>query len=111
MNCFQKIKDMFDGLNIPSYPNVYTKNDLKKWATYNLSDREPVAFSDDDNAEYVNYVQVHVFLPINENPFSLMKTVTNGLKDAGFTPPDTMLELEEDQKLQHMVFSCSIVEE
>lgn len=111
MNCFEKIKGIFDDLGIPSYPNVYTGNDLRKWATYNLSDREPVAFSDNDNPVYVDYVQVHIFLPMTENFFSLMQTVSEDLKAAGFTAPDLMVQVESEEKLQHLVFSCSIIEE
>lgn len=111
MNCFEKIKGIFDDLGIPSYPNVYTGNDLRKWATYNLSDREPVAFSDNDNPVYVDYVQVHIFLPMTENFFGLMQTVSEDLKSAGFTAPDLMVQMETEEKLQHLVFSCSIIEE
>lgn len=111
MNCFEKIRNIFEALSIRSYANVYTGNDLKTWATYNLSDREPVAFSDNDNPMYVDYVQVHLFLPIDFNYFDLMKRISEDLKKAGFTAPDLMVELETDNKLQHLVFSCQIVEE
>lgn len=111
MNCFEKIRNIFERLSIHSYANVYTGHEWKIWATYNLTDRQPVAFSDNDNPMWVNYVQAHLFLPITYNYFDLMARIADELKAAGFTPPDTTVDVESENKIQHLTFSCQIVEE
>lgn len=109
-SAFEKIKAVADGLSIFSCPDVYTKGDKSEWITYNLADDHGAAFSDDLPAEFVADVQVHLFLPIDQNFIPKMHQIRAGLMGQGFTCPDITTMVEADTHLRHIVFECEIVE-
>lgn len=111
MNPFEKIKSVADEMNIFACPDVYTKGDKKSWITYSLYQRLPQDFGNNDNNYYVNYLQIHLFLPLNTNFFDVMVELGERLKAKGFCPCEVTVQIESDQNLRHLTYSTSIIEE
>lgn len=121
MNTFEKIQSVAQALGIPAYPDVYSGRDSERperWMTYNFSDNRGSLWGDDDPNAVIHYVQVHLFMPYNQNFLAIQKTIRNRLFEAGFTFPEITVLVDEatslssgTQKLRHIVFECDILEE
>lgn len=106
MTTYEKIKSVADSLNIPAYPDDFTKSD-EKYITYNFQYEDPANFGDDEPNAVVAMVQVHLFMPRDENFFALRTAIRKGLFEAGLTYPTvTYNAVESGTDTRHIVFEC-----
>lgn len=88
-------------------PDLYTGAE-KTYCTFNYTEY-PAGFSNNAPKSVKYDVQVHLFLPVEENPLKLRDKIKNALFMAGFTFP-TILNMT-DNEYQHHVFECEYEEE
>lgn len=110
MATFEKIVKALEPFHLPCYPDIY-KGPERKWITYNYADDYGTDFADDAPETVINSVQVHVFLPLNEPFTDLKKKIREALFRAGFTFPEITVQVEDKEKIRHMIFECDIEEE
>lgn len=110
MTTFEKIVNALSGFDIPCSPGVY-KGSEKRWITYNYADDYGDVFADDDPYVVINSVQIHLFLPLNEAFTEWKKSIRRALFDAGFTFAEITVQIEDDEKIRHIIFECDIEEE
>jgi hypothetical protein len=102
-------------LGYPCVPNVYTGSD-KYHFTFNYVDDRGSDFGDDEPSCTKASMQIHFFLPINENGsqinyIALKKKVRELLFTAGFTYPAITELTEAENNIRHIVYECDITEE
>lgn len=110
MTTFEKIVGALKQFGLPYAPDVY-KGSEKRWITYNYADDYGDVFADDDPYVTINSVQVHLFLPLNEPFTTWKKQIRQALFDAGFTWPEITIQIEDEEKIRHLIFECDIEEE
>lgn len=117
MNVNQKIEnalsELVDG-NI--WPLSCPQEELPdKYIVYLPEDETPTDFGDDNDLEWVHYMQIHWFgkgtskRPVNYT--KPRKQIRNLLKENGFIVSDITPYFEKDTGYTHIVFSCSIEED
>ena len=117
MNVNQKIETVLSDLvddNI--WPLSCPLEELPdEWIVYNPELEAPEDFGDDQDLEWVHYMQVHWFKkgdgkrPVNYT--GIRKMVRKRLRDAGFLVSDITPLFEKETGITHLVFSCNIIEE
>ena len=110
MTTFEKIITAIEPFGFPHAPDVYREKALR-WFTYNYADDYGTNFSDDEPDNVIASVQVHLFLPIDDDFSKLKNRVRRALFRQGFTFPEITVLTEDDTKLRHIVFECDIIEE
>lgn len=114
MNTFEKIVTAIRPFGYPYEPDVYTGSSEEGWFTYNYADDYGSGFADDMPTAVIASVQVHLFLPMDQNFISLKNAVRKALLQQGFLYPEvtTFTEIiSETKKYRHIVFETSILEE
>ena len=104
MNSFEKIKAACDRIGLPAYPDFDTKGETT-FVVYNIETEYPMLHGDDEPGALVCGVQVHLYLPAEENFFTIKKQLADSLFRQGFTYPVTDLNSVEGQD-RHIVLSC-----
>ena len=94
-------------MQIPAFPDVNCREDEERWITFNFADNYGTAFADDGPQETIHEVQVHLFLPVDDNFLSLQQEVRQRLFDIGFTYPEITVTTENDTKIRHIIFECA----
>ena len=56
-------------------------------------------------------VQVHLYLPLQEEFIELKNRVRRAIYAQGFTLPQITFQMTEDKVYRHMIFTCNIEEE
>lgn len=107
---FEKIQKAVSSFGLPYTQEVY-KGTEKRWFTYNYVNERGMLYSDDEPGTVGAVVQVHLFLPINENFISLKNGIRKNLFEEGFTFPKVTILTEDEKKLHHIIFECEIEEE
>ncbi len=110
MTTFEKIIAAIEPFGFPHAPDVY-RDKAPRWFTYNYADDYGTDFSDDNPGEVIVSVQVHLFLPIDDDFINLKNKVRRALFGQGFTFPEITVMTEDDEKLRHIIFECDIIEE
>lgn len=110
MNVFEKVHAAAESIGIFSCPDVYPNGDRDRWITYNIVYEQGAEFGDDVATDMVTSIQVHLFLPRNENFFDIRKQLRNALISQGFTFPE-MTNNSIEGKTRHIVFECDDDEE
>lgn len=110
MTTFEKIISAIEPFGFPHAPDVY-RGKTPRWFTYNYADDYGTDFSDDNPGAVIVSVQVHLFLPINDDFINLKNKVRRSLFRQGFTFPEITVMTEDDEKLRHIIFECDIIEE
>ncbi len=86
-----------------------------EWIVYNPELEAPGDFGDNEDLEWVHYMQVHWFQKGDgkraANCVRVRKTIRTRLKEAGFSLSDIVTLFEKDTGITHLVFSCNIVED
>lgn len=86
-----------------------------EYIVYNPELESPEEFGDDEDLEWVHYMQVHWFKKGESNkPVNYIgkrKEIRNTLKKAGFSVSDIRTFFEENTGYTHLCFSCSIIED
>lgn len=106
MNVFEKVKAAAGSIGIYACPDVYTEGIKDRWITYNLAYEQGEMYADDTAQDMRSGVQVHLFMPADENFFNLRKQLRNALVSQGFTFPKMVINQIEDNKIRHIVFEC-----
>lgn len=117
MNVNQKIENaLSDVVNGNIWPlSAPLETPADEWITYNPELEQPEMFGDDDDLEWVHYMQVHWFKKGDggkpANYVDIRSKIRKALKKAGFSISEIIPLFEEDTGVTHVVFSCNIVEE
>lgn len=88
------------------YPDIYT-GEQEVYCTFTITEH-PAEFQDNEPAEVLYDVQVHLFAPHGLNTMGLRRGIRDGLISTGFTHP-TILPMS-DSEGQHYVFECEYSE-
>lgn len=88
------------------YPDIYT-GEQEIYSTFTIIEH-PAEFLDNEPAEVLYDVQVHLFAPHGLNTMGLRRGIRNGLALQGFTHP-TIYNMS-DSEGQHYVFECEFSE-
>lgn len=86
-----------------SYPG-----DADTYCTFNYTEH-PSNFGDDHPETALFDVQIHLYLPANQNSLALRREIRNNLIEQDFSPP-TIYNMS-DSEGQHYVFECEFLEE
>ena len=98
------LKDVVDGKIWPMVcPDDSTP---EKYIVYNPEIEEPAIFADDEDQEWIQHIQIHLF--IQGNYIQMRKEIRNKLKEAGFTVTD--ITTTYDNGYNHLCFECYIEE-
>ena len=65
-------------------------------------------FADDEPETVIASVQVHFYLPADENFLKVQKQIRTALFKRGFTYPEVTVIREENKR--HIIFECEIEE-
>lgn len=110
MTVFEKIVKAIEPFGFPFKPDTYT-GCKERYFTYNFADERAELYGDDAPIEVTAYVQIHLFMPEEENFIKIKNQVKKALFDQGFTYPAVTIDLERDVKKRHIIFECEIDEE
>lgn len=110
MTTFEKIIAAIEPFGFPHAPDVCRDKALR-WFTYNYADDYGDDFSDDNPGSVIVSVQVHLFIPIDDDFIGLKNKVRRALFRQGFTFPEITVMTEDNGKLRHIIFECDTEEE
>lgn len=108
MTEFEKIIAAVKPFGFPYAPDIYEGSE-ERFFVYNYADDRAVLYADDAPAAVMASVQVHLYIPADENFITLKNRVRRALHQQGFTYPDVTVLREA--KNRHIVFECDIEEE
>lgn len=94
---------------IPCVPDLYD-GENESYFTYNYADEAPADYGDNAPSCAVASVQVHLFLPLWENPGRMKREVRAALAHAGFTCPSVTAFADPGGKKKHLIFECEFEE-
>lgn len=78
----------------------------EKYIVYNPEIEEPGFFADDEDQEWIQHMQIHLYT--KGNYIKLRKDIRKKLKEAGFTVTD--ITTVYDSGYNHLCFECYIEE-
>lgn len=82
-----------------------------RYFTFNYADDRGEDFGDNTPQTVTAYMQIHLFLPMNDDYLAEKAKVRQALVRAGFTFPE-ITELNEPEKnIRHLVYECEIESE
>ena len=110
MNAHEKVHAAAESIGIYSCPDVYPDGDKDRWITYNTTYEQGAAFGDDVANDMITSMQVHLFLPRNENYFRIRTQLRDALIAQGFTFPE-MTNNSIEGEYRHIVIECDDDEE
>jgi hypothetical protein len=79
------------------------------YIVYNPELEEPGYYADDEDYEWTQYMQVHLY--VKGNYIGLRKDIRQSLKSAGFIVTGIETFYEKDSRYYHLCFECYIEEE
>lgn len=110
MTTLEHIVRAIEIFGFPSSPGVYTRSE-DHWFTYNYVDDHGELFGDDEPLETINRIQLHYFLPVEENYLKMKNEIRDALLREGFTYPEIESMDDPNPDIRHLVFECEIEEE
>lgn len=108
MTEFEKIIAAIKPFGFPYAPDIY-EGSGESFFVYNYADERAVFYADDAPAAVKASVQIHLYIPAEDNFIELKNKVRRALHRQGFTYPEVTV-LREAKK-RHIVFECDIEEE
>ena len=108
MTEFEKIIAAIKPFGFPYAPDIY-EGSGESFFVYNYADERAVFYADDAPAAVKASVQIHLYIPAEDNFIELKNKVRGALHRQGFTYPEVTV-LREAKK-RHIVFECDIEEE
>lgn len=108
MTEFEKIIEAIKPFGYPYAPDIY-KGPSDHYFVYNYADERGGIFSDDAPETVIASVQVHYYLPKDENFIKTKNRIRRALFRQGFTWPEVTSIIED--KKRHLTFECDIEEE
>lgn len=116
MTVNNKILKALKPFGMPVVLNHYSGTE-KRYIEFDLYDDKGACFCDDYPEMDIVTIQVHLFLPMEENYLSLKKQIRNALYEAGFSYAD-ITELTEPEAtsqypkgIRHLTFETDIDED
>lgn len=107
MTAFENIISAITPFEYPYQPDIYT-GESEKYFVYNYADQRGTLFADDEPETVIASVQVHFYLPADENFLEVQKQIRTALFKQGFTYPEVTVIREENKR--HIIFECEIEE-
>lgn len=108
MTEFEKIIEAIKDFGFPYEPDVYS-GDEEQYFVYNYADERGSLYADNMPESVIASVQIHFFLPAEENFIKLKNQIRRALLQQGFTFPEVTV-LTEGRK-RHIIFECDIEED
>lgn len=108
MTEFEKIIEAIKPFGFPYAPDIYEGGE-EHFFVYNYADDRGVLYADNVPIAVRASVQVHLYIPAEENFIALKNKVRRALCQQDFTYPEVTV-LREAKK-RHLVFECDIEEE
>ena len=108
MTEFEKIIAAIKPFGFPHAPDIYEGSE-ECFFVYNYADEWANFYADNAPAAVLASVQVHLYIPAEENFIELKNKVRRALHQQGFPYPEVTV-LREAKK-RHLVFECDIEEE
>lgn len=111
MNVNQKIEQALCDITKEIYPLSYPYDENKPdtYIVYNPELEEPGYYADDEEWNWVQYMQVHLFH--KGNYISIGRDIRIRLRKAGIMVTGIETMYEKDTQYYHLVFSCYVEEE
>lgn len=103
MTSYQKIREACKSLKLPAYPDFNTQGE-ETYVVYNTVNEMPDNFGDDSPSDIVVDLQVHLYLPAQQNFFEIKNKLCKALFQQGFTYPSIPLNEVEKGQVRHIVF-------
>ena len=105
MSSFSKIIESISQFGYPHAPNVYSGESADRWFVYNYADNQGEDFADDEPGSIKVSLQLHLYLPFEENYLSLRDRIREALfAQDDFTYP-VVTDLGKDAiGKRHLVF-------
>lgn len=110
MTVNEKIIQCLEPLELPVVPDIY-EGEKEEYITFNYADNRGTAFGDDAPLQIMNYMQIHLFLPLSMNYLKKQKQIRELLFMAGFSFPEITVIANKEEGNRHIIFECSIEEE
>lgn len=110
MTTFEKIIQAIKPFRYPYSPGTYTGSE-KRWFTYNYVEDYGDNYADDTPQSVINRIQLHFFLPAQDDYTEIKNRIRDALFKQGFTFPEISVLDDPDPKLRHIAFECEIEEE
>lgn len=108
MTEFEKIIAAIEPFGFPYAPDIYEGSE-ERFFVYNYADERASFYADNAPEAVKASVQVHLYIPAEENFIALKNQVRAALFSKGFTYPEVTVLREKDKR--HIVFECDIEEE
>mgnify|MGYP005783269167 CR=1 FL=1 len=111
MNVNQKIETALEPLIGSAIWPLRCPSDLKpeKYIVYNPELEEPGYHADDEDQEWVHYMQIHLFE--KGNYMQMRRDIRSALRNAGFEMMGIETMYEKDTGYHHLCFECWIEED
>lgn len=112
----QKILEALKKYGMPVVPDHYTGKE-KRYIEFNLYDDSGAVFADEEPEFDIVLVQVHLFLPREDDYLKVQKQIRRSLFDAGFCYADItqIVEPEATEQypygIRHITFETEIEDE
>ena len=110
MTAYEKIVQSITSFGYPYSPDVY-EGESERYFTYNYADDRGALYADDVPQAVIASVQVHFYMPADENFSNIKKKIRNALFRNGFTFPVVTVLTEDEKKIRHIIFECDIEED
>lgn len=116
MTINKKIIEALKKYGMPVAPDHYSGKE-KRYFEFNLYDDTGAVFADEEPEFDIVIIQVHLFLPREEDYLRLKKQIRNSLCEAGFCYADIteMVEPESTEQypygIRHIIFETEIDED
>ena len=110
MSVNKRIIEALNPFGIPVKPELYTGSE-KTYVVFNYADDRGADYGDNTPQCTVAYMQVHLFMPLNQNGLALKKEIREALFGAGFTYPSVTILTEQENNIRHIIFECETEEE
>lgn len=107
---FEKIISAIRPFGFPYAPDIYDGRS-EHYFTYNYADNRAGLHGDDSPETVIAYMQIHLFMPRDEDFIKIKNAVRKALHIQGFTYPEVTISLENDTNKRHIIFECEIEEE
>lgn len=107
MNALEQIFQILEPFGYPRFPDRY-EGEAKRYFTYNYAADTGTLFGDDAPEGTIASMQVHFFLPMEDNFVKIKNEIRKALFKGGFTFPEVTILVENS--IRHIIFECEIEE-
>lgn len=98
------------GYGYPVKPSPYTGTEAH-YFTFNQAADSGADFGDNAPIMDILDMQVHFFMPLEENYLTAKAKIRKSLFDAGLGYPSVQMATEPGNKIRHLIFECEYIAE